>query len=271
MHLGPSPRCVSSAGPGVWIVVSIGGRISRAVGEPSSRLWCRFDPHDWSLSSSTPRPGISGAGRSANSTRSFGPCPVPTTPCSHSSTLPMKSCAPPDTSIGRSVKPRSMTIPGPAQSAPKKIRLSALRNTGSNQPRHCPQAARPPDPDRLARMTVRPWSWEWGCWREFHHWRAGLSPDHARRLAGDQPPNLTGSRYSRRIWNGMSGLSAATAQRQFGTRRSLPSGSPTSRQHPCVKQPRDLAAGLHSALRRRRMPAVPGGTAQWWVADRRRR
>ena len=65
----------------------------------------------------------------------------------------------------------------------------------------------------------------------------------------------------------MSGLSAATAQRQFGTRRSLPSGSPTSRQHPCVKQPRDLAAGLHSALRRRRMPAVPGGTAQW-VADR---
>ena len=46
----------------------------------------------------------------------------------------MKSCALLGTSIGRSVKPRSMTIPGPAQSAPKKIRLSALRNTGSNQP-----------------------------------------------------------------------------------------------------------------------------------------
>jgi hypothetical protein len=129
-------------GAGVWILVSI------AVGFPA-RWETIFQTlvaaltSRWSLSSSTSRPVISER-RSANSTRSFWPCPVPTTPCSRSSTLPMKSCAPLDTSIGRSVKPRSMTIPGPAQTAQRKqIRLSALRDTGPNRPAHYPRIARP--------------------------------------------------------------------------------------------------------------------------------
>jgi Eukaryotic DNA topoisomerase I, catalytic core len=95
--------------------------------------------------------------RSGNSTRSFWPCPVPTTPCSHSSTLPMKSCAPPGTSIGRSVKPRSMTTPGPAHGAQrKKIRLSALRDTGPDQPVIARRRLVAPDPDMPARAAVRP-------------------------------------------------------------------------------------------------------------------